>query len=906
MNILTHAWRLVRREPRRAAASALGVTIASALLMSIVLFGAASGTTVSRRALAALPMDAQAILAPGFDAGAAASLVTADPAVSTSAPLDLVHFDAATRTTATAATQASAGVLVGIDPGFTDTTGLFRLSAGSVKAGEITVSRDLATNLGLVPGDRATFSLPGGGRADFVVSGVVDITGADLLLGPIDAAHRAVAANAPTNVAVTDRQTLATVAAGIPAGAVATDPASSATAPTAGSGTTSPVLAAEPAVLREILLRYDHAQLPGNPTDAQRWLDLVRRRIERAAAGSVTVVDDASATLEPVAKDLAWGQVLFIFLGLPGIVLALALSRFATDASADATRRHAALLRARGATRSQILATFLGSAALTSFLGAIVGATAGVVLSLLVFGPELLAADPITTIASAGLVTIIASATLSTIAASLPLRDQLQGELAGGRHELLRTRPVLWARLYLDVIALVAAAVIFLTIGGKTQPVLTTEGNPTVSLAITSFVAPLLFWVGGTLVLVRLVDRAMRRGLRPTWILQRLLGPGGLLAARSVSARARAATRAIVLLALALSFATSVLTFDATYRQQQRVDAALTLGADLKAVPTVVGDASAAGAVAGPGVAAVTPFVDRVVYVGSEAQDLLAIDATSLAATAPLSDSFFQGTSASAAMAMLAGQPDAIFVSAETATDYSIVPGDRIRIRVPDVNGNLREVDFRMAGIALEFPTAPKDAFLVANLDYVARQTGNSQISFVLARADGATTGRDLAQRLGPDWTVTDLHAVNVRLANSVTSVDLSALVALDLGFAILIASVGVALFLLAGLSERRQELATLTAIGAEPSQLRAAITGETGIVGIAGLAIGIPTGAIVGATLLAILAGVFDPPADVPVFPIVGIGLVAASAAVGLLGASVVGGRAVGRIDVMRGLRER
>ncbi|MEO6207754.1 MAG: FtsX-like permease family protein, partial [Candidatus Limnocylindrales bacterium] len=378
MNILVHVWRLVRREPRRAAASALGVTIASALLMSIVLFGTASGTTVSRRALAALPMDAQAVLATGADAGTVSSLVAADPAVTASTAFDLVHFDAAARTTATAATQTSAGVLVGIDARFTDTTGLFRLSAGDVKPGQVTVSRDLATNLGLVPGERATFTLPGGGRTELVVSGVVDITGADLLLGPIDAAHRAVAANAPTNVAVTDRQTLATIAAGVPAGAVAADPASSGTAPTAGAGPTSPVLATEPAVLRELLLRYDHAQLPGNPSEAQRWLDLVRRRIERAAAGSITVVDDASATLEPVAKDLAWGQVLFIFLGLPGIVLALALSRFATDASADATRRHAALLRSRGATRAQLLATFLGSAALTSLVGATIGAAAGV------------------------------------------------------------------------------------------------------------------------------------------------------------------------------------------------------------------------------------------------------------------------------------------------------------------------------------------------------------------------------------------------------------------------------------------------------------------------------------------------------------------------------------------------
>ena len=67
-----------------------------------------------------------------------------------------------------------------------------------------------------------------------------------------------------------------------------------------------------------------------------------------------TWVDDASASLEPLAADLAWGQILFIFLALPGIVLALALSRLAADATADATRRHAALLRARGATQRQL------------------------------------------------------------------------------------------------------------------------------------------------------------------------------------------------------------------------------------------------------------------------------------------------------------------------------------------------------------------------------------------------------------------------------------------------------------------------------------------------------------------------------------------------------------------------
>jgi putative ABC transport system permease protein len=101
-----------------------------------------------------------------------------------------------------------------------------------------------------------------------------------------------------------------------------------------------------------------------------------------------------------------------------------------------------------------------------------------------------------------------------------------------------------------------------------------------------------------------------------------------------------------VVLALTMSFATSVLVFDATYRQQQQVDARLTLGADLKAVPTASVNAGDAAQVAGQAIAASTPFVDRVVYVGPEAQDLLAIDATTLPTVAPLADSFFQGASA--------------------------------------------------------------------------------------------------------------------------------------------------------------------------------------------------------------------------------------------------------------------
>lgn len=474
MFLVRHAIRLVVREPRRTITSALGVTIASALLVSVVLFGTASGATVTRRALAALPIDAQSIVTPGADSAAASALISADPAVTAVLPFELVHFDSASLTKAGAATQTSVGVVVGVDPTYAITTGLFNVAQGTTTPGSVTISRDLATNLGATPGDTLTFRLSGGATVDLPVSGVVDINGADLLLGPTDAAHRAIGANAPTNVAVTDMATAQAIAAKIPVGAVATDPATTGSAPTGGSAV---VVAPESAVRQEIHVRYDHAQLPGDPTAAQGWLDQIRRRIERQAGGAISIIDDASAALEPVAKDLAWGQVLFIFLALPGVALALVLSRFAAESVSEATRRDAALLRARGASIRELMGVFLGATAIMAVLGATVGAVIGLGLSVGVFGSELAATNAAAGVGVVVVLSIVVTTLLATLAAALPIRDQLRQEVAAGRQELQRVRRPLWQRLYLDVVTLASAALLYVLVGGSgVHPVLSAEG----------------------------------------------------------------------------------------------------------------------------------------------------------------------------------------------------------------------------------------------------------------------------------------------------------------------------------------------------------------------------------------------------------------------------------------------
>ncbi len=897
-----HAARLTIRDLRRTAAIGLGIALAAALMTSVLLFGTASGSTVTRRALETLPVDAQVVLQPTSDPAAVLQAISADPAVSAALPFELAWFDTARLDKSGTATQTSTGALVAVDQNYVQTTGLFKPVEGSQASGQITVSRDLATNLGAVPGDSISFTLPGGGTAALTVSGIVDTIGADLILGPVDAAHRTNGANPLTNVAVTDRATLDAIAATIPVGAVKSTP------DTGQSGTGSPVTSPEPAVRREVHLKYDHAQLPGDPVAAQTWLDTVRHRIEIQGAGAFSVVDDAAASLEPVASDLLWGQILFVFLALPGVLLALATSRFAADATAEATRRHMALLRARGASVGQVARVLLGSSAAVGLIASFVGSLAGAALAWIRFGADLASVDPISATVRAIAFSVVVTTLLATLAAAFPLREQLRAEVVLGRQELQRVRAPFWQRYYLDIAAMVAAVAIFVFTGGTgLHPVFNAEGNPTVQLALTSFLAPFLLWLGVTLFLLRIATALLRRGVGVRW-LRAILGPGGELAARSLQTRAPAAARTVVLLALTVSFATSLLVFDATYRQQQRVDAELTLGADLKISPTTSATVTDVATVAGPGVEIATPFVDRIVYVGTEAQDLLAIDPATLPKAAPLADSFFEGTTADAAMAALLAQPDAILVSSETAKDYSIVPGDHLMIRVPDAHGVLQTVTFQMAGIALEFPTAPKDAFLVANLSYVSSQTNNNNISYILARAsaDPAAVAEQLQAQLGSAWQVADLNTTSARLANAITSVDLAGLVFIELVFAVLIGAIGSGLFLLAELSVRRRELATIEAIGAEPRQLRNAIGGEILVMGLAGILAGLIVGGLVGATLLQTLAGLFDPPAEFPALPFAALAGLILAVALGLGAAVLIASRALGRQAVLSALRER
>src|SRR5262249_30618018 len=150
----------------------------------------------------------------------------------------------------------------------------------------------------------------------------------------------------------------------------------------------------------------------------------------------------------------------------------------------------------------------------------------------------------------------------------------------------------------------------------------------------------------------------------------------------SASRRGAAINRGLHVLGLLLAFGVNLAIFAATYDQQARVDAQLTLGADVVATapPGVVAHASLTRRLANlPGAAGASAVDHSYAYVGPDLQDIFGIDATTLRRGTTLRDSYFLGGSTAQMLDRLHSTRDGVLVSRETITDYSLGLGDLLR-----------------------------------------------------------------------------------------------------------------------------------------------------------------------------------------------------------------------------------
>ena len=179
---------------------------------------------------------------------------------------------------------------------------------------------------------------------------------------------------------------------------------------------------------------------------------------------------------------------------------------------------------------------------------------------------------------------------------------------------------------------------------------------------------------------------------------------------------------------------------------------------------------------------------------------------------------------------------------------------------------------FHVLGVVREFPTAPKDSFLIVNSSYLIRQTGTDAAETILLRVNGDRTAvaekaRAIVADI-PGSKVTDLGSVQRAISSSLTAVNLKNLTRLELAFAILLVAGATGLILGLGLAERRRMFAILSALGANVRQLGAFLWSEALLMLVPGVVVGGLLGVGVAQVLVKMLTGIFDPPPEALAIP--------------------------------------
>ena len=310
-----------------------------------------------------------------------------------------------------------------------------------------------------------------------------------------------------------------------------------------------------------------------------------------------------------------------------------------------------------------------------------------------------------------------------------------------------------------------------------------------------------------------------------------------------------------------------------------------------------------------PGVAATSPVDHSYAYVGPDLQDTFGVEPATIGKATTLRDSYFLGAGAATMMQRLQEEPHGIIVSKETITDYSLKEGDLLRLRVLDHrSGKFRVVPFHVVGTVQEFPSAPRDSFMVANLSYLSKvdHAGGANVVFAKASETPATVaGRVAAATKGLGVGVKDIEGQAVQTTSSITTVDLTGISRLEESFAILLAAAAMWLFVDLLVEERRHEFATMAALGASLRDIGAFVRTEALAVLGGSVILAAGLGWLMAEMLVAMLQHVFDPPPDSLAIPWGFIGLLGAGAVGGAVLASVLAAISLRRLPLGQTLRE-
>lgn len=782
-----------------------------------------------------------------------------------------------------------------------------RVRSGGIRTNGVLISAETARALAVAPGETVTLSLPGGAAPlTLEVSGVTDLSGAKPLFESREGSTFEQFKYVPYSIVVDPGVYRDQVEPAFEVAAAARE------------------TRIKSLPLEELDIMVDRSTLNSDPGSALAQTLAIAEAIQAVAPNQDYLIDNISNTLEVARGDAEIGKRMFVFLGVPGAILAAILTVYAGTLLAEAARRESALLRVRGATRGH-LRDLLGLRTVTiAGLGALLGTALGFAAVLALLGPSILFEASTGALVQSALIAIGGGMLVTALALYVPGRRLITQEIKQELAVLPRRAIPTWRRLHLDLVALVVAViaqVIALRVGAFDAPAGSVFEGRSVSLPLQLLVAPIVAWLAGTLLIARILYGITMRAAsaRPAPQFRRLL-PGVLW--RSISRRLGALSGGVVTLGLVVGLGTMLLCFSTVYAEAQRADARFLVGSDIRLTPTPtsgaahpIGLATEFGVSGVRGATAVVYSPQNAVLTSDFNEDvatLAAIDPRPFGRVGALQDSLFVGGSASQMMSRMQDQPDGVLVNVALADGLKLTAGDQAHVLFGRDTDQQTRAAVTVLGTFTSFPGAPKGTDVVANLEFYERLTGLAEADYYLVEAadqSGSGLRRAVAslsvlpgfvERFEVQTSETALD----RDQSSLTALNVRGLLQLDSFFTFLMAATATAMFVFGLIMHRRREYVTMRAQGMQSREIRWLVLAESGISAILGIAIGLLVGLGMATQFVQVLRPIFTlaPPMQVPALE---LGLLAAL----VLAASVLSSAAaavlIGRLKPTELLRD-
>ncbi len=794
--------------------------------------------------------------------------------------------------------------ILGFDADYASRDATIRIVDGSLSPTGVVISAEAARAMHARIGDTVTAALPDGSALNATITGIADLSRSRSLFSSRRGGDLETFIYSRNSIVVSPQVFADRV-----------QPAYERAATARGSRLKNPPL-------REIDIALKRQLLQADPATALLETQRIATDVMAVAAHQDYLLDNISNTLAVAAQDAAVAKVLFVFLGVPGLIMAAMLAAYAGTVLAEAQRREQATLRIRGASRRDLLRMLTARTGLLTAAGSVVGLALGYLAAAAILGQRSLAlASPASLVASA-LLGSVGGFVSTGLALYLTGSRAIDREINEDRARFA-ARPPLWRRARLDILGLglvAAGTAIAIQTNSFDGAAGSVYFGRAAELNVSLLVLPLAIWVTGSLLGGRVIgsvlgwsrpDSTSSVG-RPLPSLYRL----------SIGRRPWAIANGAIVVALIVGLATSLAAFTASYEAAKARDARYANGSDIRISPTPTSAhtymLTDAGLFKTDGVAATSPVIYEVSNVilrsarTSDPANLAAVDPATWASVAPFGNEQFDVGDAASALRTLQDDPNAIFVSQEMASFLRTKVGDTLHVLLVRATPDQKEVDLRVAGLFERLPGFPDGADALMSIHTHTEAVPSKPPDFFLAAAvgsDDAGLRRALSSiERGPgadDHLQVDTRATTLsRDQSSLSALNIAGLAGLDSTFALAMAVIAVAIFVFGLLLQRRREYVTLRALGLEARTIGALIAAEASTVAIGGVVVGLLAGAGMGLYYVSVLRPLFVLSPDYSL-PLAVAAVPVLLVAIATLVASVVGSQLINRLDPTELLRD-